>query len=72
MSNSNCLRGIRCPVCNQEGRFEIEVMGWAVVTDDGIDHGYDYDWTERSQIVCGDPNCKHHGTVKEFMTSEEK
>ncbi len=68
--NVNCLEGIACPKCGQADRFEIEVSGFATVLDDGIEHGYDYDWTDESQIVCSKTDCNHHGTVKDFKEAK--
>ena len=56
MTNSNCLAGIACPKCGNDGMIYLEVMTLAVVTDDGAETYGD--------MEC--PGCQQHGTLKEF------
>jgi hypothetical protein len=62
--NTNCLEGMQCPNCESEGPFNIEVGGWAKVTDMGTDELYDIDWDMESGCHC--PQCFHEGTVESF------
>jgi len=70
MTNENCLQGIRCPACDNEDRFRIQVLATATVTDDGavVEHG-DMEWDATSYAEC--PNCHEHGELAHFMARTE-
>lgn len=71
MPNKNYLKGIKCPRCGQEDSFIIDVAGAATVTDDGIQHRFESDWSDKSLIHCSDTvNCDTWGTVKDFTIKE--
>jgi hypothetical protein len=64
MTNTNCLEGIKCPACDNEGRFRIAGTAVFTVTDDGTeDHG-DIEWDDGSYAEC--TGCGRHGTLKDF------
>jgi DNA-directed RNA polymerase subunit RPC12/RpoP len=70
MANTNCLKGIRCPECGQEGKFEIQISAYIDVTDEGTgDLQSAIEWDKDSDIVCKE--CGHDGTVEEFTTTNE-
>ena len=53
MANSNCLEGVKCPVCGGEGAFKIEARVVVLVTDEGTeDQGSDYEWDQDSYCEC--------------------
>ena len=65
MTNSNVLKGIKCPQCESEGPFDI--VGEAVflgVTDDGCVNFHEMAWGGENVIVC--KGCDHNGMVKHF------
>ncbi len=62
--NVNCLDGIRCPKCGQEGSFRIAGSTVFEVVDDGtVGHG-DVEWDDDSWTLC--PACEHEGKLGEF------
>ena len=64
--NSNCLEGLRCPVCGSYGPFKIKSTGWVCWEDDGTDIT-DYpswDFAEDSGCIC--LICNHDGRVESF------
>jgi hypothetical protein len=73
MTNQNCLAGVKCPECGNEGRFLIFTTILADVTDDGADiaAGSDIHWDDASMTRC--PDCDRDGPLSEFHTpSTEK
>ena len=64
MTNSNCLEGIACPKCGNDGMIFIEAMTLTVVTDDGAEAFGDMEWNGDSYAEC--PGCQHCGTLDEF------
>ncbi len=65
MSNTNCLKGIRCPKCGQEDRFMITGYAQFEVTDGGSEATGDHEWDDRSMTRC--PNCDRSGPLSDFM-----
>lgn len=61
--NNNCLAGIRCPKCQQEDNFKIEVVTTLDFTDDGTGDHQDADWGDESTIECP---CGHSGKGAAF------
>jgi ribosomal protein S27E len=76
MTNTNCLKDIRCPHCGYEDRFFIHAEITADVTDGGADiatGGWgSIEWNDDDGIECA--GCGKVGTVEEFTIkqSEEK
>jgi hypothetical protein len=69
MTNTNCLRNIKCPDCGNEELFRIAAMTIATVTDEGTeDHG-DMEWDDDSYAECA--ACYRHGTLKDFEITTE-
>lgn len=66
MTNTNCLRGIQCPNCENEDRFRIAGTTIFTVTDDGTDDYGDIEWDDASFAGC--PECGRHGTLRDFRT----
>ena len=66
MTNTNCLKGIKCPDCGNEGRFLIDAMILADVTDDGADYsdGCEMSWDDASMTRC--PDCERDGPLSDF------
>jgi hypothetical protein len=62
--NTNCLLGIRCPECGNEGRFYISALVTANVTDEGAEARGDMEWDGGSAILC--PQCERAGKVDDF------
>lgn len=69
MPNSNCLKGIKCPKCGSENKFQIHAQCWVIAEDDGTDEATDFEWGEQDGIIC--LNCKHRGIVRDFSTKGE-
>ena len=64
MTNENCLQGIRCPQCGQDGRFNITALITCMVTDNGSDPVGDHEWDDDSSAHC--PDCGFDGKLKAF------
>lgn len=65
--NTNCLEGLRCPQCKQEGALQIEGTALFLVSDDGTDAHSDIEWGNKSFARC--PACDHKGKLGEFYIS---
>ena len=70
MTNTNCLKNIKCPDCGNEDRLRIAAMAVFMVTDDGTDDYGDVEWGDDSYAEC--PECHRHGTLKDFRTSARR
>lgn len=66
--NTNCLAGIQCPNCKQEGAFFINFTATALVTDDGAETVSDTEWDTDSLCMCTE--CKYRGLIKAFMEAD--
>lgn len=66
MPNNNCLEGMRCPKCAEEGPFRISVFASALVFDGGIDDFREVEW--RDDAACACILCDYLGTVTNFRT----
>jgi hypothetical protein len=69
MTNTNCLKNIKCPDCGNEDRFRIQGMTLFTVTDDGTDEFGDVEWDDDSYAEC--VACHRHGTLKDFMVTTQ-
>jgi hypothetical protein len=70
MANTNCLVGMRCPKCKEDGPFYIEVIMFVLMHDDGDDsHDGDQDWGAESQCSCW--HCKHAARVVDFRMESQ-
>ena len=67
---TNCLKGIRCPKCQNDNSFSISAFVTAEVTDDGATAAGDMEWDGESCIRCS--TCEHSGTVNEFHAPEKR
>ncbi|MGC4089430.1 MAG: hypothetical protein QM756_16385 [Polyangiaceae bacterium] len=66
MSNTNCLRGVRCPECGNAETFYIEIPLVATVTDEGVqDVSGEHYWDEGSFARCAE--CDEGGLMSRFM-----
>jgi hypothetical protein len=63
-ANINCLKGIKCPKCGYEDRFQIAASALFDVTDEGTECLGDVEWSDDSLIVC--KGCEYVGKVKQF------
>lgn len=70
MPNTNCLQGLRCPECHDEGPFNMEVSVWTVMSDEGMGDAVQPDWDEDSPCMCME--CKHSGTVADFREKNDE
>jgi hypothetical protein len=67
MTNTNCLKNIKCPSCGNEESFRIAAKTIFTVTDDGTeDHG-DIEWDDDSYAEC--VQCSRHSTSKDFQVT---
>lgn len=67
MSNTNCLRGFKCPNCGSLEPFTISVEIGVEIWDEGSDMPTgDIEWTDDS--VCKCP-CGAVGTVGDFQST---
>ena len=87
-TNTQILKGLRCPECLSEGPFVVQVTMNVVMDDDGIDWGMsqpegdhfpgrpvdDSDGFEpESPIQCSARRgCGHYGTVESFAVPAEE
>jgi len=62
--NTNCLRGMKCPQCECEGPFRIEVKATVIMSDDGIEDIGDSDWGDDDWCIC--EKCKFTDKVRVF------
>lgn len=68
MTNTNCLRNMRCPQCGSEGPLKIEVTGMATFYDDGGDFVGDMSWEDSSYCECLE--CHQMATAASFYTPQ--
>jgi hypothetical protein len=68
--NTNCLEGIKCPDCGNDGPFTVSVRGWAVLTDDGLQSVQDADWEDDSMTYCA--RCSKEGPWESFKIPKAK
>lgn len=68
--NTNCLEGLRCPKCGKHGPFHIAISALATVTDDGVQHYGDIEWSDDSYCDC--PACDESGIVQDFRTPSDQ
>lgn len=66
MPNTNCLDGMKCPKCGDEGPFVMTVTCTAEVHDDGIDRTFDHSWEDDGVCRCTNADCRYIGKVVEF------
>lgn len=64
MTNTNCLKDIRCPSCGFENEFEIFCTAFIEVSDNGLGELQGAEWEQDSYIRCLD--CGMEATVKDF------
>ena len=64
-TNTNCLRGIRCPKCGQDDVFRIQGTAVFTVVDDGTDEFENVEWDEDAPTTC--PKCGYDGLMEEFQ-----
>jgi hypothetical protein len=71
MTNTKCLKGVRCPRCFNEDMFRIEITATAMVTDHGLEvqDGL-YEWGPESFTRCG--LCAHSGEFSHFRVTRSK
>jgi calcineurin-like phosphoesterase family protein len=69
MINTNCLTGIKCPVCGNEDKFRIRATTLATVTDDGIEDYADMEWDDDSHAECTE--CLKAGKLRDFQMDAE-
>ncbi|MEZ5846506.1 MAG: hypothetical protein R3C70_07130 [Geminicoccaceae bacterium] len=51
--NTNALAGLRCPNCGQNEAFQIEIMKWVSMTDQGHEDDFgDTFWDSDSRCFC--------------------
>lgn len=65
---TNCLNGIRCPVCGSTQRFRILATVDLTMVDNGTEEAEGSEWDATSPITCC--NCRHTGVVGEFRAPD--
>jgi len=71
MPNENCLAGMKCPECESEGPFDIEVVTMVTMHDDGSEDckvGDGMDWGPKSACAC--QRCSYSGEADDFREEE--
>jgi hypothetical protein len=63
-TNTNCLKGLRCPHCCSYGPFTIIVECLAIVSDEGVEDYTDPEWNFESCCSCRE--CDFTGNVEDF------
>ncbi len=66
MANTNCLEGLACPKCGNDGRLYIHGMSVFEVFDDGTARHWNVEWDDDSHTVCPISDCKFEGKLGEF------
>lgn len=66
---TNCLDGIRCPVCGSTRRFQILATVDVTMVDNGTEEAEGSEWDATSPITCA--SCQHTGTVGQFRAPEQ-
>ena len=69
MPNENCLAGMACPKCDDEGPFRIAAQSWFKVYDNGTDEFESVEWDDDSTCIC--LACDFGGKVKNFKEEDE-
>jgi hypothetical protein len=64
MTNTNCLEGVKCPVCCNEDEFLIQISVIATVADEGVTDSEDPHWDDKSYTRCAD--CGEEGELVHF------
>lgn len=68
MSNTNCLRGMRCFHCGHTESFRILATSLFLFYDDGTEDYGDVEYDSSSLCIC--EGCKLEATVQDFMANE--
>lgn len=66
--NINCLEGMICPKCGNEGPFDIVGTTTFRVSDDGVEDYEGAEWEDTSFCACLE--CHHNATVRAFKSTE--
>lgn len=64
MTNTNCLKGYRCPDCGQDDRLLITGSAEFSVTDGGSEAHGDHAWGDDNPARC--PQCGYDGKLGDF------
>jgi hypothetical protein len=64
MTNTNCLKAMKCPKCGSEGPFRIECTSMFTMYDDGTEDFEDVLYNGESYCMC--PQCDHDGKIHDF------
>lgn len=70
MANTNCLQGMQCPKCQDEGPFAIACDVVFLIGDDGTEDQIG-DNTFEDDSYCECRECNHHATVADFTVAKE-
>ena len=72
MTNTNCLEGVRCPMCAHEDGFHVEAIVRLYVTDNGTTNlGSEEFWDEESDCMCGNRDCIYDGPWGTFKIENQ-
>ena len=55
---------VKCPKCKSSGPFNIEVKGWATISDGEVDVATELGWNNESRCLCID--CGYSAKLKAF------
>jgi hypothetical protein len=66
--NVEMLKDMACPACGFRERFRITMETLGELSDDEVSADVSSpEWRGRSYCRCGNPNCRHHGKVRDFI-----
>jgi rubredoxin len=68
MPNTNCLKGLRCPICGNDKHLYIQSDAVMYVTDDGAECRGDTEWNDDSHAEC--PDCERSGPLRQFRATK--
>ena len=71
MSNTNCLKGMRCPNedCKSYGPYRIVATATVEMWDDGADDVAGFDWEDTAYCQC--VLCSYEGSVFNFKEKKD-
>ena len=68
-ANTNCLAGMACPSCKNEGPFKIAATALFTIHDDGTGAFGDVEYDDGSYCAC--PQCDFDGIVWDFKKGDQ-
>ena len=62
--NTNCLKGVMCPMCGNTDKFHLSAQCEVTVTDEGTHDEREISWD--GDNICTCDKCRHHDAFGEF------